>query len=102
MLVNWTPVLRELNRRINEYEARVGGIGEEIRGTTIPSMIMNMCDETTALHFRKEGVTRDLTGMRCEVEVLRNLHRTRRAATPLALRSLEEPNNDQWTPEEWN
>ena len=52
-------VFKELYKRMHEYDARVGPLGD-VRTVTLPSMIMIMADPTTKAHFRKEGCTDDL------------------------------------------
>ena len=69
-------LLAELFRRIDKYEERVKPL-KETRELTLPAMVMTAADEQTRLHFRKEGVTASLEGMKREVEVLCNVKKTR-------------------------
>ena len=66
-------------------------------------MVMTIIDESTKVHFRKENVTKDLDGMKREVEALRQLHKTRKATMPFGLSSVIERDTwDDWTPAEWD
>ena len=77
-------VFKELYKRMHEYEARVGKLGD-VRDITLPSMIMIMADPATKAHFRKEGCTTDLDKMKKEVEALRDLYKPTRPTVPLGL-----------------
>ena len=80
-------VFKELYKRMHEYEARAGLLGD-VRTTTLPSMIMIMADPSTKAHFRKEVCTTDLDKIRREVEGLRDLYKPTRAVVPLGLSSF--------------
>ena len=75
-------VFKELYKRMHEYEARAGPLGDD-RTMTLPIMIMIVADPTTKAHFRKEVCTTDLDRMRREVEGLRDLYKPTRAVVPL-------------------
>ena len=66
---------RELHKRIDDYETRVGPLGVN-RTTSIPSMVSTILFESVTIQFRKEDVLDDLDGMRREIVALRELHKT--------------------------
>ena len=82
-------VFKELYKRMNEHESRVGKLGD-VRDTTLPSMIMIMgdmivADPTTEARFQKEGCAGDFDRMKWEVEGLRGLYKSTRPIVPLGL-----------------
>ena len=58
-------MFKELYKRMHEYEARVGPLGD-VRTVTLPSMIMIMADPSTKAHFldRKSGQNPKVAGFR--------------------------------------
>ena len=92
-------VFKELYKRMHEYEARVGPLGD-VRTVTLPSMIMIMADPATKAHFRKECCTTDLDKMKLEVEGLRDLYKPTRPTFPLGLSAMGE-DKGQWAAPAW-
>ena len=104
-------VFKELCKRMNEYEARVGKLGDA-RTTILLSMIMIVADPSTKACFRKEWCITDLDKMRREVEGLRDLYKPTRPTVPLGPSALgdgkgfqhptwEDP-DEGYTQEEWD